>query len=146
MGERELNLLPDQVARGLFGHSVYQHLASDIRKKVTVQCYQQLEAFFGEEAPLGQLDQLSREKANLDDLTELVDRFLDDKDRTIVRLITETMQSKRFTEQRDRLADFLIGVVSAASERKALDTANMSLQDAVQLLASDLTDKARPRL
>ena len=139
-GERELNMLLDQVTRGLFGHSVYRQLASHIRKGQTQQSFQQLGAFFREEAPLGQLDQLSREKANLDDLTELANKFLDEKDHDVVRLIAETMRSNRFTEHRDRLADFLIGVVAAACENKALDTASMSLQDAAHYLASDLSE------
>jgi tetratricopeptide (TPR) repeat protein len=138
--EREWNQLLDQVARGLFGHSVYRQLASDIRKGETQQGFQQLEAFFREDAPLGQIDQLSREKANLDDLTELVDRFLDEQDRNIVRLITEITRSKRFAERTGTIADFLIGVIAAACECKVLDTANMSLQDAVQLLASDIAE------
>jgi hypothetical protein len=63
----------DQVARGLFGHRVYRQLASDIRKGETQQSFQELEAFFREDAPLGQIDQPSRENANLDDLIELVE-------------------------------------------------------------------------
>ncbi len=138
-GKRELNMLLDQVAGDLFGHYVYQQLASDIRKGATQQKFEQLSAFFSEEAPLGQLDQLSQEKADLDELTELVNRFLDERDRIIVQLIIEAMRSTRFIEQRDRLADFLIGVVAAACECKALDTASLSLPITVQLLASDLS-------
>jgi len=138
--EREWNQLLDKVARSFFGHSVYRQLASDIRKGVTQQDFQQLEAFFREETPLGQIDQLSREKAALDDLTELVDRFLDEQDRTVVRLITETTRSKQFAERRDTISDCLIGVIAAACECKTLDTGNISLQEAVQLLASDLAE------
>jgi hypothetical protein len=138
--ERDWNQLLDQVARSFFGHSVYRQLASDIRKGETQQSFQQLEAFFRKDAPLGQLDQLSREKANLDDLTELVDRFLDEQERSVVRLITETTRSKQFAERRDTIADFLIGVVAAACECKTLDTANINLHEAVQLLASDLAE------
>jgi hypothetical protein len=101
-GEREPNRLLDPVAQGLFGHRVYRQLASDIRKGATQQSFQQLEAFFSEEAPLGQFDQLSREKADLDELTKLVNRFLDEKDQAVVRLVTETTHSMRFIEQRDR--------------------------------------------
>ena len=139
-GERELKMLLDQVTTGLFGHSVYRQLASDIREGATQHSFEQLGAFFSEDAPLVQFDQLSREKANLDELTKLADRFLDEKDNAVVRLVTETMRSTRFTEQRDRLADFLIGVVAAACEYKALDTASMSLQDAAHYLASDLSE------
>ena len=139
-GERELKMLLDQVTMGLFGHSVYRQLASDIRKGATQQSFEKLGAFFSEGAPLRQFDQLSREKANLDELSKLVDRFLDEKDQSIVRLVTETMRSTQFTEQRDRLADFLIGVVAAACECNTLDTANLSLQDVVKYLAWDLSE------
>jgi hypothetical protein len=53
---------------------------------------------------LGQIDQLSREKANLDDLIKLVDRFLNEQDRSVARLITETTRSKQFAERRDTVA------------------------------------------
>jgi len=138
--EREWNQLLDRVALSLVGHSTYRQLASDIRKGETQLRFQQLEVFFGKDVPLEQFDQLSQERANLDDLTELVDRFLDEQDCTVVRLITETTRSKQFAERRDTIADCLIGVVAAACECKTLDTANMSLQEAVQLLASDLTE------
>jgi tetratricopeptide (TPR) repeat protein len=138
--EREWNQLLDQVTQSLIGHSVYRQLASDIRKGETQQSFKQLEAFFREDTPLAQLDQLSRGNANLDDLTEFVDRFLDEQDRTVVRLITETTRSKQFAERRDTIADFLIGVIAAACECKTPDIADISLQEAVQLLASDLAE------
>jgi tetratricopeptide (TPR) repeat protein len=139
--ERDWKQLLDQVARNLVEHSsIYRQLASDIRKGQTQQSFQQLEVFFGKDAPLEQLDQLSQKRANLDDLTEFMARLIGEQDRTIVQLIVETSKSKRFAEQRDIVADFLIGVVAAACECKTLDTANMSLQEAVQLLASDLTE------
>jgi tetratricopeptide (TPR) repeat protein len=138
--EREWNQLLDQVTQSLIGHSVYRHLASDIRKGETQQSFKQLEAFFREDTPLARLDQPSRGNANLDDLTEFVDRFLDEQDRTVVRLITETTRSKQFAERRDTIADFLIGVIAAACECKTPDIADISLQEAVQLLASDLAE------
>lgn len=139
--ERDWKQLLDQVARSLVEHSsIYRQLASDIRKGQTQQSFQQLEVFFRIDAPLEQLDQLSQERANLDDLTEFMARLIGEQDRTLVQLIVETTKSKRFAEQRDMVADFLIGVVAAACECKTLDTANMSLQEAVQLLASDLTE------
>ncbi len=139
-GERRLNMLLDQVARSLFGHSVYRQFAFHIRRGHTQQSFQQLGAFFREDAPLGQLDELSREKADLDNLTELANKFLDEKDRDVVRLIAETMRSNRFSEHRDGLADFLIGMVAATCENQELDTAKLSLQDSVDFLASDLSD------
>ena len=138
--ERDWNQLLDQVARSLVGHSIYRQLASDIHKGETQQSFQQLEVFFGKDAPLEQLDQLSQERANLDDLTEFMARFLDEQDRTIVQLIVETTRSKRFAERRDTIAGFLIGVIAAACECKTPDIANISLQEAVQLLASDLAE------
>jgi hypothetical protein len=115
-------------------------LASDIRKGETQQSVQQLEALLRQDAPLAQVDQLCRGNANLEDLNELVDEFLDEQDRTVVGLITETTTSKRSAERRNMMADFLIGMVAAACECKTLDTANMSLREAVQFLASDLTE------
>ncbi len=95
----------------MFGHSVYGQLASDIRQGESRQSFQQLAALFREDAPLEFLDQLSRKKSGLDDLSVLLDRFLDEKDHIIVQLISETMRSKRFVEQGERLEAFLIGVV-----------------------------------
>jgi len=138
--ERDWSRLLDQVARSLFGHSVYRQLASDIRKGKTEQSFQQLHAFFREDAPLALMDKLSHEKANLPEMIELADKCLDEQDRTIVELITKTAGSKRFAERHNIVADFLIGVVAATCEHKALDTDNMSLQEVVQLLASDLTE------
>ena len=138
--ERDWNQLLDQVARSLFGHSVYRQLASDIRKGETQQRLQQLQAFFRKDAPLALMDKLSREKANLPELIELADQCLDEQARTIVGLITKTAGSKRFAERQTIVADFLIGVVAATCEHKALDTGDMSLQEVVQLLASDLME------
>ena len=138
--ERDWNRLLDQVARSLFGHSVYWQLASDIRKGETQQSFQQLQAFFREDAPLALMDKLCREKANLPELIELADNYLDEQDRTIVGLITRTAGSKRFAERQNLVADFLIGVVAATCEHQAIATDTMSLQEVVELLASDLTE------
>ena len=138
--ERDWTRLLDQVARSLFGHSVYRQLASDIRKGEMQQSFQQLQAFFSEDAPLALMDKLSREKANLPELIELADNCLDEQDRTIVGLITRTAGSKRFAERQNLVADFLIGVVAATCEHQAIATDTMSLQEVVELLASDLTE------
>jgi tetratricopeptide (TPR) repeat protein len=138
--EREWNRLLDQVARGLFGHSVYGQLASDIRKGESRQRFQELAALFREDAPLELIDRLSRKQSGTDDLSALLNRFLDEKDHVIVQLISEAMRAKRFAEQGERFEAFLIGVVAAACEQKVFDTTHMSLQEVVTLLAADLAE------
>ena len=138
--EREWDRLLDEVARGLFGHSVYGQLASDIRKGDSNQSFQRLAAFFREDAPLERLDDLSRKDSGLDDLTVLLDRLLDEQDHIIVQLISETTQSKRLAEHRERLEAFLIGIVASACEHKVLDATQMPLQETVTLLAADLAE------
>jgi tetratricopeptide (TPR) repeat protein len=137
---REWDRLLDQVARGLFGHSVYGQLASDIRKGHSNQSFQQLAAFFREDAPLGLLDELSRKDSGLDELMGLLDRLLDEKDHIIVQLIRETMSSKRLAEHRERLDAFLIGIVASACEHTVLDASQMPLHETVTLLAADLAE------
>jgi tetratricopeptide (TPR) repeat protein len=137
-GGRELDRLLDQVLRVLCGHSIYREFATNIRQGETRYGFLQIGVFFREDSPLKVLDQLSREKPNLDELTELANKLLDEADRALVRLIGETLRSSRIIEHRDRVADFLIGVIAAKYEHQALDTADMNLHDAVYLLASDL--------
>jgi len=137
---REWDRLLDQVARGLFGHSVYGQLASDIRKGHSNQSFQQLAPFFREDAPLERLDDLSRKDSGVDDLTVLVDRLLDEQDHIIVQLISEATQSERLAEHRERLEAFLIGIVASACEHKVLDATHMPLQETATLLAADLVE------
>ncbi len=137
--ERALDQTLSRISTGLFDDSVYQQLASDIRAGVSEQQFGSLAPLFQEEAPLVQLDQWSREQSSLTDLTALLDTVLDEQDRLLVQVTVEMVKGKGAKYQ-DKLADFLIGALAAAFERKDLDLSRMGLQETVNLSASDLSE------
>ncbi len=137
---RTLDQTMRRISMGLFGNSVYQQLATDIRSGVTAQRFQALAPLFREDAPLERLDQWSQEQASLTDLTGLTAAFIDEHDRVLILATVEMLKGKGTTKHRDKVADFLIGSIAAACEYKELDVIGMGLQETAELLAADLSE------
>ncbi len=138
--ERTLDQTMSRASLGLFGNSIYLKLASEIRSGVTTQRFQQLAPFFREDAPLEQLDQWSSEQPSLSDLTSLAVTFLDEQDRILIFATVEMLKGKGGAKRREKIADFLVGSIAAACERKDLNVEGMGLQETVDLLAADLSE------
>ncbi len=138
--ERELSQTLGRIAVGLFGTSVHQQLASEIRVGGTLQRFPSLAPIFREDAPLDQLDRWCRQPPPLTDLTDLAKVFLSEQDHALILATVETLKGKKLGRHWGRVADFLIGSIAAACEREDLDVALMGLQETVNLLAVDLSE------
>lgn len=138
-GERALDLALGEVGTGLFGHSPYERLASDLRRGRSAQSFQALAALFRAEAPLERLDQWSRGEVALADLMAPVDALIPEADRRVILDVVETLETKGLDRHWDRVASFLIGSLAAACERPVLEPSAMGLPELVALLSADLS-------
>jgi hypothetical protein len=138
--DSDLDQTLSDISYGLFGHDTFSKLASAIGNKETRQRFRPLAPLFADDAPLQQLDHWSRHPVTLTDLTGLLDTFVCQADREIIRAVIETLKAKGLAQHWDKVADFLIGVIAAACEGEDLDTPGMGIEEAVDLLSADLEE------
>lgn len=138
--EGRLERIVNSMASNLFGHDAYADLYFMCRDDYDVACFTELAPLFDSDAPLAEMDEIVLSETPLPAALRLLETHHGRSPESTLAWDT-IRQSKVFrnNEHPVELAALALAGVAAAFERKTVDAAHLSIEDAIALLALDVS-------
>lgn len=138
--EHHLNGAVEYMAKCLFGNDAYANLYFLRRDEYDVASFNDLAPLFDVDAPLAEMDEIMRSETPLPDALRLLETHHGRSPES--SLAWEALNKSEIYRNKNHpveLAALALAGVAAAFERKTLDTSVLSINDAITLLALDVS-------